>query len=314
MMRIKLIIFCCITLFAATNSFAQSGKGGLKVYVKCGKIGNDGCSVTNAKIILRPIENWSKSTDDVSVKIDKDGYFSADVSFGEYELIISADGYDTYQTTFYISSSVELKWGVRLHPSESDSKKTADSIRLFQNCKDAFAKKDYNKAIEACGEAIKADSTQSEAYFYRAESIRKNSAFQGFMYLSDQVKKLNLTAIEDYTIFLKAKPDNADALKGRGILSVRVAKYDSAIEDLTKIILGGTTDAEVYLSRGNAFYNTGNFQLSVLDYTKALQLDKKPDILRNRANAYKKLNQKAEWCQDSRAINPSFDCEKEWQR
>lgn len=117
-MRCKLLISLCLLILTVTTSFAQSGKGYLKIYVKCGEIRNDGCVVSGAKIVLRPLENWSKSSADVVSETDKDGYFSTSVSFGEYELIISAEGYKTYQTTVYIPSSKNLEWAVRLHQAE----------------------------------------------------------------------------------------------------------------------------------------------------------------------------------------------------
>lgn len=124
-MRFKLLIFFSIAFFAVTNSFAQSGLGAIKVYVKCGRIGNDGCVVAEAKAILRPIENWSKSAEDIVGKTDKDGYFSQAVSFGEYKLIISANGYKTYQTTVYIPSSKNLEWAVRLHKVKTTNEKVS---------------------------------------------------------------------------------------------------------------------------------------------------------------------------------------------
>lgn len=123
-MRVKILFLLCLLFFTATISFAQSGKGYLKGFVKCGKIGNDGCVVANAKIVLRPIENWSKSTQDVVSETDKDGYFSTSASFGEYELIISAEGFQTYQAKIYIPSSKNLEWAVRLHKVERNSAKT----------------------------------------------------------------------------------------------------------------------------------------------------------------------------------------------
>ena len=117
-MRVKLLLLCCLAFLSSSISFAQSGKGYLKVYVKCDEIRNDGCVVPSAKVILRPIENWSKSTADVVSETDQDGYASTSVSFGEYELKISAEGYRTYQTTVYIPSSKKLEWAVRLHKAE----------------------------------------------------------------------------------------------------------------------------------------------------------------------------------------------------
>lgn len=129
-MRVKLLILFCLLFFTATISFAQSGKGYLKGFVKCGKIGNDGCVVAKAKIVLRPIENWSKSTADVISETDKDGYFSTSASFGEYELIISAEGFQTYQTSVYIPSSKNLEWAIRMHKVEKNSAKTKAKPKL----------------------------------------------------------------------------------------------------------------------------------------------------------------------------------------
>jgi hypothetical protein len=117
-MRVKTLLLCCLAFLSSSISFAQSGKRYLKVYVKCGEVRNDGCVVPSAKVILRPIENWSKSTADVVSETDQDGYASTSLSFGEYGLKISAEGYKAYQTTVYIPSSKNLEWAVRLHKAE----------------------------------------------------------------------------------------------------------------------------------------------------------------------------------------------------
>ena len=102
----------------------SSGVGGLKLFVKCGGIGNDGCRAKTIKVTLQPIEAWSKSTETVEMTVDEDdGYYSAEVSFGEYELIIAAKGFETYRATVYIPSSNSLKWGVRLHLKKKEIKK-----------------------------------------------------------------------------------------------------------------------------------------------------------------------------------------------
>jgi hypothetical protein len=124
MKNILLTIFAFFILSVSIS--AQSGSAGLKVFVKCGKISNDGCSVSNAKITLRPIEVWNKSTEIVEMKSDSEGYYSAQVSFGEYELEISAKGFETYKTTAYLPSSNFYEWGVRLHEVKKKSEKPQD--------------------------------------------------------------------------------------------------------------------------------------------------------------------------------------------
>ena len=129
MNKLNLLILLCLSSFGVISANAQSGSAGLKVYVKCGKISNDGCSVAIAKVTLRPIEVWSKSTETVEMTVDEgDGYHSAEVSFGEYELVIAAKGFETYRTTVYIPSSNSLKWGVRLH--EVKKKKILPKTKL----------------------------------------------------------------------------------------------------------------------------------------------------------------------------------------
>ena len=122
MKKLNLLILLCLLTFGVVSANAQSGSAGLKVFVKCGKVRNDGCSVSNAKVTLRPIEVWSKSTKTVEMTVDSDnGYYSAEVSFGEYELIIVANGFETYRTTVYIPSSNFLEWAVRLHEIKKKS-------------------------------------------------------------------------------------------------------------------------------------------------------------------------------------------------
>ncbi len=115
MNKFNLFIFMCLLSFGVLSANAQSGTAGLKVYVKCGGVGNDGCSVSNAKVTLRPSEAWNKSTKIVEMKSEEEDYYSAEVSFGEYELEISAKGFATYKTTVYLPSSNFYEWGVRLH-------------------------------------------------------------------------------------------------------------------------------------------------------------------------------------------------------
>ena len=43
MKKLNLLILLCLLSFGVISANAQSGLGGLKVFVKCGGIGNDGC-------------------------------------------------------------------------------------------------------------------------------------------------------------------------------------------------------------------------------------------------------------------------------
>lgn len=129
-MNKSLLIIIFTILLPVTFANAQSGTGGLKGFIKCGGIRNATCVVEKAQITLRPIENWRKTNEDINVEADARGYFDTRVSFGEYLLIISADGYETYQTSVYIPSSVHLNWSVRLY-KKGDAEKF-DGTWIFQ--------------------------------------------------------------------------------------------------------------------------------------------------------------------------------------
>ncbi len=232
-MRVKLLILCCLTLFAASISLAQSGKGYLKIYVKCGEVRNDGCVVSGAKVILRPIENWSKSTADVVSETDRDGYSSTAVSFGEYELIISAEGYDTYQTTVYIPSSKKLEWAVRLRkliiptPNFSDSEKPgnfsvgsdfnfyisqADQIyQLNKNQKLPLA--EVAEAVTHYTNAVRENPFNSEAY-------RKRAAARYDLFLG-----ANAFTISDLQTAIALDPNDAESKK-------KLAEYQEAYKKM----------------------------------------------------------------------------------
>lgn len=116
------LCFLCFLCFGVISANAQSGSAHLKVFVHAGEIGNSGVSLEDVKVVLRPLDVWSKSMQTVEAESENNGYYSAEVSFGEYELTVSADGFQTYRAIVYLPSSVSFTWGVRLHEIEKESK------------------------------------------------------------------------------------------------------------------------------------------------------------------------------------------------
>lgn len=219
-MRYKLLILCCLSFFTATNSFPQSGKGYLKGFVKCGGIGNDGCVVAGAKVVLRPIENHSKSTRDIVVETDKSGYFSTSASFGEYELIISADSYDTYQTTVFIPSSKNLEWAVRLRkiviPSsgfQAESYFSVDNgkdfyISLGDDIYNFYKEKNQKPPFAQIAKAVSfyTDAVQNNPF--KAEAYRKRAAARYDFFLG-----VNPFTINDLQAVVALDPNDAESKK-----------------------------------------------------------------------------------------------------
>ncbi len=61
----------------------------------------------------------------------------------------------------------------------------------------------------------------------------------------------------------------------RAIVKAELGEYVSAIDDYTKAIEFEKNDADLYNSRGVAYYNTDNLDKALADYDQAIKLDPK---------------------------------------
>lgn len=115
MNKTKLFFALFLLICGLTCANAQSGTANLEVYVHAGKIGQSSVRLKDVKVILQPVEAWSGSRKASEAESQNNGYYFAVVSFGEYELTVSAKGYETYRAVIYLPSSVNFVTGVRLH-------------------------------------------------------------------------------------------------------------------------------------------------------------------------------------------------------
>ena len=76
------------------------------------------------------------------------------------------------------------------------------------------------------------------------------------------------------------EPNSAEAYSTRGNVYYNKGDYDLAIADYNKAIRLNPKLAYAYSQRGNAYYNKGDYHLAIADYNQAIQLDPKL------ANAY----------------------------
>jgi len=94
-------------------------------------------------------------------------------------------------------------------------------------------------------------------------------------------------ALTEYNRSLSLKPDNADALEGRGNAWLKTGDTSHAIEDYTRAINFKNNKAELYNYRGFVYAGRGETEKAIADFTQALHL--KPgyaDALANRSRAY----------------------------
>jgi tetratricopeptide (TPR) repeat protein len=123
----------------------------------------------------------------------------------------------------------------------------------------AMVKKDYDRAIAICSQAIRLDPRRTEAYFLRGSAWeRKNQLTR---------------AIADLTEAIRLDPQHAPAYTNRGAAWVQLNEIDRAIADLDLAIRLDPRDSSAYVNRGNAFIRKNEPDKALADLDKAVQLD-----------------------------------------
>jgi tetratricopeptide (TPR) repeat protein len=120
-------------------------------------------------------------------------------------------------------------------------------------------KKDVDKALADCNEAIRLDPTRAYGYYNRGLAWESKHEYD--------------KAIADFTEAVRLDPRNADAFVGRGNQSSSKKEYDKAIADFTESIRLDPNNALAYFNRGNDWCNTGEYDKAIADYSEAIRLD-----------------------------------------
>jgi WD40 repeat protein/tetratricopeptide (TPR) repeat protein len=179
------------------------------------------------------------------------------------------------------------------------AKSTQSRAVIYDNRGTAYINKhDYDNAIADFNEAIKLDPKYAQAYQNRGDAFAAKNDYT--------------RAIADYTEAIALDPKNFDAYKGRGNAYFNKGDSDRAIVDYTQAIqlldleqiIRGCGDraqgferalcrpsANTYTGRGDAYFNKGDNEHAIADYTQAIQIDpkyKNPFIGRGRAYEAKK--------------------------
>ena len=148
-----------------------------------------------------------------------------------------------------------------------------DYIKQGNAC---FPGKEYRRAIELYGEAIRVNPNNAIAYGNRA------------------LAHYNLTeyneAIEDNNIAVKLDPKYAGAFRNRGTAYATLGQLQQAIEDYDKAIALDPNYASAYNNRGYAYYNLEQYEQAIEDYCKAIELNPNYALAYgNRALSYRAL-------------------------
>jgi len=158
-----------------------------------------------------------------------------------------------------IQTGTKPKGAIMANPQKKVSQKNAMSAQsFFENGKAAYDKKDYDKAIADCTEALRLDPDYKDAYINRANAY----------FCKDDCDK----AIADYTEVIRIDPNNTSAYINRGAFYNFKGDNDRGITDLTHAIRIDPNDTSAYINRAFTYDSKGDCDRSIAYLTHAIQI------------------------------------------
>jgi lipoprotein NlpI len=143
----------------------------------------------------------------------------------------------------------------------NDSKATAQSraAALSNRCGWWWAKKDPDRALSDCNEAIRADSGNAAAFLNRGNA---------FLSKSDPEH-----AFTDFNSAIRLDPNSAWAYATRGNLYRNKGDLEHALADMNEAIRLDPSYALAFFSRGEVYKNGGDFARAMTDMNESIRLD-----------------------------------------
>ena len=80
-------------------------------------------------------------------------------------------------------------------------------------------------------------------------------------------------SIEFFSYSIRIMPEYSIAYHNRAFANMHIGMYKDAVKDFSEYIkIEKKVAPDVYLNRGNAYFNTENYKKSIVDYTKYLEM------------------------------------------
>jgi lipoprotein NlpI len=143
----------------------------------------------------------------------------------------------------------------------NDPKTTAPSraVAFGSRCGWWWAKKDADRALSDCNEAIRADSRYAAAYVNRGNAYLLKSDVDH--------------AFADFSEAIRLDPKNAWAYTERGNLYKNKGDFEHALADLNESIRLEPNYAMVFLARGDLYKSKGDLDRAMTDFNESIRLE-----------------------------------------
>ncbi len=171
------------------------------------------------------------------------------------------------------------------------------------------------KAANNFSEAIRLNSIQNDIYYLRGKAYEKY--YSTAKTTAERNKGYEL-AIADYAKGIELRQMKFESLNARKDLYLKMERYKEAIDDLNLCVKEFDFTFFYRVELGETYLKWKKYTEAIKQFIELLEGDDEElessheEILGFRADAYKGLGKKAEWCRDKKAIDKTFDCDKEW--
>jgi tetratricopeptide (TPR) repeat protein len=133
------------------------------------------------------------------------------------------------------------------------------AVAFGNRCGWWWTKKDPDRALSDCNEAIKMDSRYAAAYINRGNAYLLKSDLDH--------------AFADFSEAIRLDPKNAWAYTERGNLYKNKGDFDHALADLNESIRLNPNYAMVFLARGDLYKSKGDLNSAMTDLNESIRLD-----------------------------------------
>jgi tetratricopeptide (TPR) repeat protein len=154
-----------------------------------------------------------------------------------------------------------------------------------------YREKDYPKAIINFSKYLEIDKNNTDALFYRAMAKSELNDLYGAINDYDKIIELNTNYPIQVAKFATVYNNKAYSL-------VRQKKYQEALPFVEKALELDKTEWFIWDTRGEIYYNLANYEKSLKDLNKAIELKENDNSYFLRGLVYIKLGQKEKGCKD----------------
>jgi len=199
------------------------------------------------------------------------------VSMGKHSLRITKEGYQDWTQKIEVKHGKTLNLKINLSETETVTPQTAEKwLALAQSQMNSH---DFAFAVNSYTQALTLNPKSSEALLGRGlvynQLNDRAKAVQDLNKAAEYyaIEKNYNQAITCYTHLLTLNDRDLGSLDNRGVCYLQLGQYEKSIQDFEKTIELDKKFLLGYLHSGEAYYKSGNYEASLENYKKAKKLN-----------------------------------------